>query len=44
MVLYLICLLQFQGIIISTKFKKNTLLDNNYNPENIEKFIQELVG
>ena len=28
--------------VISTKFILNTLLDNNYNPANIEKFIQEL--
>ena len=28
--------------VISTKFILNTLLDNNYNPARIEKFIQEL--
>ena len=28
--------------VISTKFILNTLLDNNYNPAHIEKFIQEL--
>ena len=28
--------------VISTKFILKTLLDNNYNPAHIEKFIQEL--